>query len=118
MDADLVVFTTGVRPNIELAKQHGIHTRKAIVVNDVMQTNVENIYAIGECAEHKGMVHGLVQPIYEQANVLANHLLDELVTNLPPAIYSTKLKANDISIYSLWQYCKPIPLRFSGDLLR
>lgn len=100
VDADLVVFTTGVRPNIELAKQHGIHTRKAIVVNDVMQTNVENIYAIGECAEHKGMVHGLVQPIYEQANVLANHLLDELVTNLPPAIYSTKLKANDISIYS------------------
>nr|MDH3109749.1 FAD-dependent oxidoreductase [Bacillus altitudinis] len=100
VDADLVVFTTGVRPNIELAKQHGIHTRKAIVVNDVMQTNVENIYAIGECAEHKGMVHGLVQPIYEQANVLANHLLDELVTNLPPAICSTKLKANDISIYS------------------
>ena len=63
------------------------------------------------------MVHGLVQPIYEQANVLANHLLDELVTNLPPAIYSTKLKANDISIYSAGSIVNR-SLRFSGDLLR
>ena len=100
VDADLVVFTTGVRPNIELAKNHGIHTRKAIVVNDVMETNIANIYAIGECAEHQGMVHGLVQPIYEQANVLAKHLLEEKVTNIPKTIHSTKLKVNDISIYS------------------
>ena len=72
--------------------------------------NVEAIYAIGECAEHKGMVHGLVQPIYEQASVLANHLLDELVTNLPPAIYSTKLVSQMTYLaYFCWQYCKPIP---------
>ncbi|PCK21180.1 nitrite reductase [Bacillus pumilus] len=100
IDADLVVFTTGIRPNIELAKNHGIHTRKAIVVNDVMQTNVPNIYAIGECAEHKGMVHGLVQPIYEQASVLAQYLLGEQITIAPHHIYSTKLKANDMPVYS------------------
>ncbi|MBD3858468.1 NAD(P)/FAD-dependent oxidoreductase [Bacillus sp. 28A-2] len=100
VDADLVVFTTGIRPNIQLAKNHGIHTRKAIVVNDVMQTNVPNIYAIGECAEHKGVVHGLVQPIYEQASVLAKHLLDEEISQAPHHIYSTKLKANDMLIYS------------------
>ncbi|WP_458420028.1 nitrite reductase large subunit NirB [Bacillus pumilus] len=100
VDADLVVFTTGIRPNIQLAKNHGIHTRKAIVVNDMMQTNVQDIYAIGECAEHKGMVHGLVQPIYEQANALANHLLGEQITSVPHPIYSTKLKVPDMPIYS------------------
>ncbi|MEW6980142.1 nitrite reductase large subunit NirB [Bacillus pumilus] len=100
VDADLVVFTTGIRPNIQLAKNHGIHTRKAIVVNDVMQTNVPNIYAIGECAEHKGMVHGLVQPIYEQASVLAKHLLGEQITHAPHHIYSTTLKTSDMPIYS------------------
>lgn len=100
VDADLVVFTTGIRPNIQLAKHHGILTRKGIVVNDVMQTNVENIYAIGECAEHKGVVHGLVQPIYEQASILAKHLLGEQITTASQPIYSTKLKADDMPIYS------------------
>lgn len=100
VEADLVVFTTGIRPNIQLAENHGIHTRKAIVVNDVMETNIPNIYAIGECAEHKGMVHGLVQPIYEQASVLAKHLLGEKITHTPKPIYSTKLKVPDLPIYS------------------
>ncbi|CUB18493.1 Assimilatory nitrate reductase electron transfer subunit [Bacillus safensis] len=100
VDADLVVFTTGIRPNIQLAENHGIHTRKAIVVNDVMETNIPNIYAIGECAEHKGMVHGLVQPIYEQACVLAKHLLGKKITHTPQPIYSTKLKVPDMPIYS------------------
>ena len=65
-----------------------------------MQTNVPNIYAIGECAEHKGMVHGLVQPIYEQASVLAKHLLGEQITHAPHHIYSTTLKTSDMPIYS------------------
>ena len=65
-----------------------------------METNIPNIYAIGECAEHQGMVHGLVQPIYEQASVLAKHLLGEKITHTPKPIYSTKLKVPDLPIYS------------------
>ena len=63
ISADLVVMAAGVRPNIELAKASGISTNRAIIVSDYMETNVPNVYAVGECAEHNGTVYGLVKPL-------------------------------------------------------
>lgn len=63
LDADVVVLAVGIRPNIELAQRSGILTRRAIVVDDFMRTSDPNIFAVGECAEHRGVSYGLVAPL-------------------------------------------------------
>ncbi|MGB5306611.1 MAG: FAD-dependent oxidoreductase, partial [Gammaproteobacteria bacterium] len=72
--ADLVVMGVGIVPNIELAKNAGLHCERGIVVNDVMQTFDPRIYAVGECAQHRGIAYGLVAPLFEQGKVAANQL--------------------------------------------
>nr|WP_269430065.1 FAD-dependent oxidoreductase [Geobacillus kaustophilus] len=64
--ADLVVMAVGIRPNVDLARRSGIEVNRGIVVNDYLETSVPHIYAVGECAEHRGVVYGLVAPLYEQ----------------------------------------------------
>ncbi|MBR0685482.1 NAD(P)/FAD-dependent oxidoreductase [Bradyrhizobium manausense] len=99
IEADAVIFAAGIRPNIALAKEAGIAVNRGIVVNDVMQTASSDIYALGECAEHRGSCYGLVEPAYEQARVLARHLAGR------PAAYqgsvvSTNLKVSGVSVFS------------------
>src|ERR1700737_89779 len=74
IDADAVIFAAGIRPNVALAKEAGVPVNRGIVVDDVMQTGTSGIFALGECAEHRGVCYGLVEPAYEQARVLAQHL--------------------------------------------
>lgn len=71
IDCDTVIVCTGVRPNIDLAKQAGLPFSRGIIVNAEMQTADPNIYAVGECAEHDGRLYGLVGPGYAQAEVAA-----------------------------------------------
>lgn len=68
---DTVIISIGINPNIEIAKDIGLKVNRGIVVNDYLQTSEENIYAIGECAEHRDRIYGIVQPGYDQAAVLA-----------------------------------------------
>jgi nitrite reductase (NADH) large subunit len=72
--ADLVVLACGIVPRVDVAKASGIPVNRAIPVNDLMATAVPGVYAVGECAEHAGVVYGLVQPIWEQCAVLADVL--------------------------------------------
>src|SRR5580700_9603295 len=74
IDADAVIFAAGIRPNIALAKEAGIAVNRGVVVDDHLQTGAPDISALGECAEHRGICYGLVEPAYEQAGVLARHL--------------------------------------------
>ncbi len=71
---DTVIVAAGVRSNISLARDAGLVCRKGIRINNYLQTSEENIYAIGECAEHEDNVYGLVKPGFEQASVLAERL--------------------------------------------
>ena len=66
LEAQVVVVAVGIRPNVEVAKRSGIRTHRAIVVDDYMRTSVPDVYAVGECAEHRGISYGLVAPLYEQ----------------------------------------------------
>jgi NAD(P)H-nitrite reductase large subunit len=77
LDTDMVVISCGIRPNIEEAKAAGLHVERAIVVDDQLRTNDPVIFAIGECAQHRGKVYGLVDPIYDQARVLTEVLTTE-----------------------------------------
>src|SRR5690606_36049104 len=74
IECDTVVGATGIRPNIELARQAGLSVGRGIRVDDQMRTSDPSIFAVGECAEHRGLVYGLVAPGYEQAAVVASVL--------------------------------------------
>ncbi|MGN6388695.1 MAG: NAD(P)/FAD-dependent oxidoreductase, partial [Burkholderiaceae bacterium] len=65
--AELVVMAVGIRPNTALAESAGLHCNRGIVVNDTMQTYDPRIYAVGECANHRGTAYGLVAPLFEMA---------------------------------------------------
>src|SRR5205807_2945730 len=74
LDADMVVVSCGIRPNVEEARAAGLAVDRAVVVDDQLRTSDPSIYAIGECAQHCGKVYGLVEPVYDQARVLADIL--------------------------------------------
>ncbi|MGE5320925.1 MAG: NAD(P)/FAD-dependent oxidoreductase, partial [Hyphomicrobiaceae bacterium] len=98
--ADLVVMAVGIRPNTTLAESAGLHCNRGIVVNDTMQTFDPRIYAIGECAAHRGIAYGLVAPLFEQAKVAANHLAHHGIGRYQGSVTSTKLKVTGIDLFS------------------
>jgi len=102
LPADLVVVAAGVRPRTDLAVAMGLEVDRAVVVDDRLATSVPHVHAIGECAQHRDEVPGLVQPGWDQARVLA----DVLTGTDPEAVYEgtsvlTRLKAHDIDLASM-----------------
>uniref|UniRef100_A0A6S6UJ54 Nitrite reductase [NAD(P)H] large subunit (EC) n=1 Tax=uncultured Thiotrichaceae bacterium TaxID=298394 RepID=A0A6S6UJ54_9GAMM len=100
VDADLLVMAVGIKPNIDLAKSAGLHCERGIVVSDTMQTFDPKIYAIGECVQHRGIAYGLVAPLFEQAKVAANHLVEYGIAAYKGSVTSTKLKVTGIELFS------------------
>jgi nitrite reductase (NADH) large subunit len=99
IDADAVVFAAGIRPNVALAKDAGIPVNRGIVVNDHLRTGQVDIFALGECAEHRGICYGLVEPAYEQARVLARHLAGATAA-YGGSVVATNLKVSGVSVFS------------------
>jgi nitrite reductase (NADH) large subunit len=99
IDADAVVFAAGIRPNVALAKEAGIAVNRGIVVEDHLATGTPGIFALGECAEHRGVCYGLVEPAYEQARVLARHLAGG-VAAYQGSVVATNLKVSGVSVFS------------------
>ena len=99
--ADLVVMAVGIRPNTALAERMRLHVNRGIVVSDTLQTITDpRIYAVGECASHRGIAYGLVAPLFEQAKVLANHLAEFGIGRYAGSQTSTKLKVTGIDLFS------------------
>jgi NAD(P)H-nitrite reductase large subunit len=102
LDADMVVISCGIRPNVEVAKEAGLYVDRAVVVDDQLRSSDPAAFAVGECAQHRGKVYGLIDPVYEQARVLA----DILTGKSPDAVYAgtrlaTSLKVMGIDLLSL-----------------
>lgn len=104
VDADLVVMAIGVRPNIQLAMDSGIRCEQGILVDDTLQTYTPNIYAVGECVQHRRKTFGLVAPLFEQAKVCANHLVDMGIASYESSATSTKLKVTGIDLFSAGEF--------------
>lgn len=100
--ADLVVISAGIRPNITLAKECGLACERAILVDDQLRTSDPNIFAVGECVQHNGVVYGLVSPLWEQTKVLAQHLtgINSNATYRGSKI-ATKLKVMGVELASM-----------------
>jgi nitrite reductase (NADH) large subunit len=99
LDADAVIFAAGIRPNVALARDAGVPVNRGIVVDDHLQTGAADIFALGECAEHRGVCYGLVEPAYEQARVLARHLAGGQAA-YSGSVVATNLKVSGVSVFS------------------
>ena len=97
--ADMVVVAVGVRPNTALAQSAGAAINRGVMVDDRLETSVAGVYAIGECAEHRGQCYGLVEPAYEQARVLAANLAGR-AASYAGSVLSTNLKVSGVNVFS------------------
>lgn len=103
LPCDMLVVAAGIRPNVGLAVRAGLTVERAIVVDDHMRSvDDDDIYVVGECAQHRGQVYGLVAPLWEQATVLADHLTG----TDPAAAYhgsrtATKLKVAGVDVVAM-----------------
>ncbi len=99
---DLIVFSAGIRPRDELARQCGLAVgeRGGIVINEACQTSDPNIYAIGECALYQNRIYGLVAPGYTMADVVAATLSNSATSQFTGADMSTKLKLLGVDVAS------------------
>jgi nitrite reductase (NADH) large subunit len=100
LPADLVVMAAGVRPNIALAQEAGLHCERAIVVDDTLQSYDPRIYAVGECVQHRRSTFGLVAPIWDQARVCAAHLAGAGHRRYVQQATATRLKVTGVDLYS------------------
>jgi assimilatory nitrate reductase electron transfer subunit len=102
LPADLFVVACGVRPETGLAERAGLAVDRAILVDDRMRTSDSRVFAVGDCAEHAGVVGGLVAPAWEQARIAA-----DVITGVRPlARYRprppvTRLKAAGIDLATM-----------------
>ncbi|PGV55884.1 nitrite reductase large subunit NirB [Bacillus sp. AFS037270] len=100
VEADLVVMAIGIKSNIQVAKDSGIYVNRGIVVNDYMETSVPHVYAVGECAEHREIVYGLVAPLYEQGKILASHICGIESNPYEGSVTGTQLKVAGVDLFS------------------
>ncbi|MBV7506241.1 nitrite reductase large subunit NirB [Bacillus sp. sid0103] len=106
VDADLVVMAIGIKSNTEVAKTSGIYVNRGIVVNDFMETSVPHVYAVGECAEHREIVYGLVAPLYEQGKILASRICGIDTNPYEGSVTGTQLKVAGVSLFSAGEIFK------------
>lgn len=100
IDTDLLVMAVGIKPNVSLGQESGLSCERAILVNDMLQSEDPSIYVVGECAQHRGIAYGLVAPLFEQAAVAARHLAGLETEAYAGTITSTMLKVTGIDLFS------------------
>ena len=100
LDASLVVVAAGVRPNISLMNEAGLSCDRGVLVSKEMQTSDPDIFAFGECVQLKDHLFGLVAPVYEQAMVVSEQLLENDTIGFVPKPIPTSLKVDGIDLFS------------------
>ena len=100
LDADLVVFAVGIRPNMALAQSAGLRCNRGVLVNDTMQSYDPSIYAVGECIEHRNQTFGLVEPLWGQAFICASHLAEHGSLTFKAPTVPTQLKVSGCDVFS------------------
>lgn len=100
---DAVIFAVGIRPNADLARQAGLNVGRGVIVDNGLETSEAGVFAIGECAEHRGVCYGLVEPAYEQGRVLAMRLAGQ-DASYDGSVLSTNLKVSGVRVFSAGDY--------------
>jgi nitrite reductase (NADH) large subunit len=102
LDCDMVVVAAGIRPNSEIGLRCGLTVERAIVVDNHMRSVADSdVYVVGECAQHRGRVYGLVAPLWEQAKVFAEHITGRHEAAYHGSKLATKLKVMGVELASM-----------------
>jgi nitrite reductase (NADH) large subunit len=104
LPADLVIVATGIRPNAEIGIKSGLRVNRGIVVNDYLETSASDVYAVGECIEHRGKTYGLVAPIMEQVKVCAHNLIHGNEKRYEGSLTYAMLKVAGINLFSAGEF--------------
>ena len=104
LPADFVVCAVGIRPNAELAREAGLAVNGGIMVDDGLTTSDPNIFALGECAEHRGCVYGLVEPAHEQARILARRLAGDRTVAYLGSTLAANLRVSGVHVFSAGEF--------------
>lgn len=109
LEVDLIIVAAGIRPRTELARDAGITLggRGGIQVDDQLKTDFDDIYAIGECAEHDNKIYGLAAPGFQMAGILANRLSGSKRDLFSGADTSTRLKMLGVDVLTLGDPLQP-----------
>jgi nitrite reductase (NADH) large subunit len=118
LPCSLLVMAVGIRPNAGLAKAAGLAVGRGVQVDDAMRSSDPAIYAVGECAEHRGQCYGLVAPIWEMCRALADDLTDGEGA-YEGSVLSTRLKVSGVDVFSAGRFaggegCEDIVFRDAG----
>jgi nitrite reductase (NADH) large subunit len=103
LDCDLLVMAVGIRPNAALARDAGLAVGRGVVVDDAMRTSHPAVFAVGECAEHRGECYGLVAPIWEMCRALADTMTDG-ASVYEGSVLSTRLKVSGVDVFSAGRF--------------
>ena len=103
LPCDLLVMAVGIRPNAGLARQAGLEVARGVVVDDQLRTSDPDVFAIGECLEHRGAVYGLVAPIWEMCRVLGDVLTGREAA-YQGSVLSTRLKVSGVDVFSAGRF--------------
>ncbi|HEY4082438.1 MAG TPA: nitrite reductase large subunit NirB [Burkholderiaceae bacterium] len=103
LETDMIVFSAGIRPRDELARQCvlSVGPLGGVVIDDACRTSDHDVYAIGECASWGDRTFGLVAPGYDMARVAARHIAGEADAAFTGADLSTKLKLMGVDVASI-----------------
>ena len=118
LDTNLVVVAAGIRPNVDLARKAGLTVKRGIVVNDFMETSDPDIFAVGECVEHRGICYGLVAPLFDQGKVLAATITGHRGPDYTGTVQASKLKIVGVDVFSAGEIDDDgaEPVRYRGPL--
>ncbi len=103
-EAEFIVCAIGVQPNADLARAAGLKVNRGVLIDDGMATSDSSIFALGECAEHRGVAYGLVEPAYAQAAVLARRFAGDSAAAFEGAVLATNLKVAGVSLFSVGEF--------------
>ena len=103
LETDMIVFSAGIRPRDELARQCllAVGPRGGVAIDSACRTSDHDVYAIGECASWNEQTFGLVAPGYDMARVVARHIAGEADAAFVGADMSTKLKLMGVDVASI-----------------
>ena len=118
LPCDLLVMAVGIRPNAGLARSAGLNVNRGVVVDDQMRTSDPAVFAVGECAEHRGVAYGLVAPIWDMCRALADTLTDAQAA-YTGSVLSTRLKVSGVDVFSAGKFaggegCEDVVFRDAG----
>ncbi|HLN25255.1 MAG TPA: FAD-dependent oxidoreductase, partial [Patescibacteria group bacterium] len=100
LETDLVVMAVGIRPNTELAANGGIACERGVKVDDWLRTSEPDVFAVGECVQHRGQCYGLVAPLFDMAKVCAAQMVGLNPAGYEGTVTATRLKVTGIELFS------------------